>query len=667
MGRHITASAVKAKPPFSWPYVSKACPEDMKRGAWEPGRFHQVLSLGTGAKSKVVLALDRVTSVQVALKIISRKSLSPAEVSQLEREICIHGKLCHPNILAMWAAFCDDQKFYIITELADSDLYKRLPRMPVSEVALVRRVVHPLLCALEHCHANGVIHRDLKPENILFNQKNQLKLADFGLAIDVTHDRPITRLGTLDFMAPEVLMSGRKTIEGVRNEVQAVAGNEIPREQRAAYSSAVDSWSVGVIVYELFARVTPFYRPTRGQTIQAVYGASFSFPTKAHKDGTDVFGANLRSFCHATLSRDPARRADVNTLLEHPLITAVCGPPPAGPPQHVAYGAQPPADADVDAAREAPFVKVAHRGSVDTGQDRVASGAMSAAPNVALRMRQSLDVRGLEAAASAPRGHASSFLQSPVGKGAPTRPPGAPEAQPRDSSMSVLYGLSRRRMSVTSENEENDSPESRQADSSLLVADQGQVPPAAGRASMGAATMRAAPTPTAPRPVPPQLGAPVDHQARARSILAAGNSSSALGVTTAPGLYDGSAHSRGRSSDPHDQGANTPSGKPKASGSDSSGDDKKRSIECSRVSDNGGALLDERTTIKTDDATQLAKLRDANTSRLLHMKLQAVAEEKGSDGPSAAVAEPPPPAKAQDRAPPRRSGLLSLFGLSRRS
>ena len=50
----------------------------------------------------------------------------------------------------------------------------------------------------------GIIHRDLKPENILLTKHKQIKLADFGLSIDATQERPVTRAGTLDYMAPEV-------------------------------------------------------------------------------------------------------------------------------------------------------------------------------------------------------------------------------------------------------------------------------------------------------------------------------------------------------------------------------------------------------------------------------------------------------------------------------
>jgi serine/threonine protein kinase len=59
----------------------------------------------------------------------------------------------------------------------------------------------------QYLHTRAIIHRDIKPENILFaNNGSCLKLADFGLAIDLREERAVTRAGTLDYMAPEVYM-----------------------------------------------------------------------------------------------------------------------------------------------------------------------------------------------------------------------------------------------------------------------------------------------------------------------------------------------------------------------------------------------------------------------------------------------------------------------------
>jgi serine/threonine protein kinase len=54
--------------------------------------------------------------------------------------------------------------------------------------------------ALAHCQSVGVIHRDIKPENILLGRRRDVKLADFGLSINATLERPVTRAGTLDYM-----------------------------------------------------------------------------------------------------------------------------------------------------------------------------------------------------------------------------------------------------------------------------------------------------------------------------------------------------------------------------------------------------------------------------------------------------------------------------------
>ena len=49
-----------------------------------------------------------------------------------------------------------------------------------------------------------MLHRDIKPENILLGEVGQVLIGDLGLAINVVRERPVPRVGTLDYMAPEV-------------------------------------------------------------------------------------------------------------------------------------------------------------------------------------------------------------------------------------------------------------------------------------------------------------------------------------------------------------------------------------------------------------------------------------------------------------------------------
>jgi serine/threonine protein kinase len=67
----------------------------------------------------------------------------------------------------------------------------------LSERQAVEMVLHPFLLALHYLHTHGIMHRDIKPENVLFTEHRILKLADFGLAIDLNEERAVTRAGTL--------------------------------------------------------------------------------------------------------------------------------------------------------------------------------------------------------------------------------------------------------------------------------------------------------------------------------------------------------------------------------------------------------------------------------------------------------------------------------------
>lgn len=98
------------------------------------------------------------------------------------RCIIIHGRLCnagHPT-------FCGGAGGWLPERVA------------------VRRVIAPIVAAIAHLHGQGIMHRDLKPENILVGEAGVIKLADFGLAINLNDEVPNTRAGTVAYMAPEV-------------------------------------------------------------------------------------------------------------------------------------------------------------------------------------------------------------------------------------------------------------------------------------------------------------------------------------------------------------------------------------------------------------------------------------------------------------------------------
>jgi aurora kinase len=122
---------------------------------------------------------------------------------QVEREIRIHIALDHENIIKLYAAFEDEKNVYMVQEFAgNGDLFEELRRNGgiVKEKYAVRDILAPFLNALSYMHSRNIVHRDIKPENLLLASNKMIKIADFGLSIDCSSERPVTRAGTLDYM-----------------------------------------------------------------------------------------------------------------------------------------------------------------------------------------------------------------------------------------------------------------------------------------------------------------------------------------------------------------------------------------------------------------------------------------------------------------------------------
>ena len=97
-----------------------------------------------------------------------------------------------------------------------------------------------VLEALKYAHEKGFAHRDLKPENILISKDDptSCKIADWGVAKQASAHKLKTVVGTQMYIAPQVLQ---------QNIVCA-----------GSYTLAADMWSVGVIMYVMFANAPPF-------------------------------------------------------------------------------------------------------------------------------------------------------------------------------------------------------------------------------------------------------------------------------------------------------------------------------------------------------------------------------------------------------------------------
>ncbi|KAM9330827.1 serine/threonine-protein kinase Chk2 [Gastrophryne carolinensis] len=202
-------------------------------------------TIGSGACGEVKLAFEKSTCRKVAVKIISKRTFrmntacldTPMSV---DTEIEILKKLNHPCIIRIENFFESDDYFYIVLELMEGgELFDRVLSSRLKE-STAKLYFYQMLLAVQYLHENGVIHRDLKPENVLLSSSIEeccIKITDFGQSKILGETSLMRTLcGTPTYLAPEVLMT---------------AGT-------AGYSSAVDYWSLGVILFVCLSGYPPF-------------------------------------------------------------------------------------------------------------------------------------------------------------------------------------------------------------------------------------------------------------------------------------------------------------------------------------------------------------------------------------------------------------------------
>ena len=203
--------------------------------------------IGSGMCGTVHLCIERATGTHCAVKIIDTKkfALSPGlSPSDLREEAIMMMALDHPNIIRIRDTFETDNIIFIVMELVrGGDLFDRIVEKGRYTEDEARQVMQKVFSAVLYLHGKDIIHRDLKPENILLLEPHndvEVKITDFGLAKRTNQEGLKTFCGTPQYFAPEVLKR-KHTVAGV-----------------GSYGTAVDVWSLGVVLYILLSGAFPF-------------------------------------------------------------------------------------------------------------------------------------------------------------------------------------------------------------------------------------------------------------------------------------------------------------------------------------------------------------------------------------------------------------------------
>ncbi len=172
------------------------------------GRFVVEEQLGTGGMGTVYRARDEQLGEQVALKVIAGAALlDPAAAERFRREASMARRISHANVVRLHDIGEEQGMLFLSMEyIAGTSLAELIRRHGTLPPSQLRPIAAQICGGLDAAHQAGVVHRDLKPHNVLVDERQQVKIIDFGLA-RLPHLEGMTAtgliLGTPEYMAPE--------------------------------------------------------------------------------------------------------------------------------------------------------------------------------------------------------------------------------------------------------------------------------------------------------------------------------------------------------------------------------------------------------------------------------------------------------------------------------
>ncbi|XP_032400489.1 mitogen-activated protein kinase kinase kinase kinase 2 isoform X6 [Etheostoma spectabile] len=259
--------------------------------------YELIHRIGCGTYGDVFKARNIKTSERAAIKIVK---LDPGDdITSIQQEITMMSECKHKNIVAYFGSYHRNTKLWICMEYCGGgslqDIYHVTGPLKEKQIAYVCRET---LQGLYHLHETGKMHRDIKGANILLTERGDVKLADFGVAAEISASvaKRKSFIGTPYWMAPEVA---------------AV-------EKKGGYNHLCDIWAVGITAIELAELQPPMFDLHPMRALMLMSKSSFQPPRL--KDKTK-WSAGFHSFVKMSLIKSPRKRPSAETLLQHPFVT----------------------------------------------------------------------------------------------------------------------------------------------------------------------------------------------------------------------------------------------------------------------------------------------------------------------------------------------------------
>ncbi|XP_073684569.1 serine/threonine-protein kinase BRSK1 isoform X3 [Garra rufa] len=274
------------------------------------GPYRLEKTLGKGQTGLVKLGIHCITGQKVAIKIVNREKLSESVLMKVEREIAILKLIEHPHVLKLHDVYENNKYLYLVLEhVSGGELFDYLVKKGRLTPKEARKFFRQIISALDFCHSHSICHRDLKPENLLLDERNNIRIADFGMAsLQVGDSLLETSCGSPHYACPEVIR-GEK-YDGRRADV----------------------WSCGVILFALLVGALPFDHDNLRQLLEKVKSGVFHMPHFIPPD--------CQALLRGMIEINPEKRLTLEAIQKHAWYQAGRNEPcpEQPPPRRVSMG-----------------------------------------------------------------------------------------------------------------------------------------------------------------------------------------------------------------------------------------------------------------------------------------------------------------------------------------